>query len=64
LDFTDDLLTQSCNELNKIFQQMNQGFIQMYLQKVKIVKTIASVDKEFVTIMNDDLDIPNAKAFI
>jgi cysteinyl-tRNA synthetase len=28
------------------------------------VKTIASVDKEFVTIMNDDLDIPNAKAFI
>jgi hypothetical protein len=50
--------------LNKIFQQINHGFIQMYLKKIKQVKVIASIDKEFINIMNDDLDIPNAKAFI
>jgi hypothetical protein len=50
--------------LNKIFQQINHGFIQMYLKKIKPVKVIASIDKEFVNIMNDDLDIPNAKAYI
>jgi cysteinyl-tRNA synthetase len=64
LEFTHDLFQQSTNELLKIFQQINYGYIQMYLQKVKMIRTIATMDKEFLNALNNDLDLPNAKAVL
>jgi cysteinyl-tRNA synthetase len=64
LEFTKDLFEQSCNELAKLFQQINYGFIQMYLNNTKVIKTICTMDKDFINVLNDDLDFPNAKSII
>jgi cysteinyl-tRNA synthetase len=64
LEFNNDTFEQSSNELLKIFQQINYGFIQMYLQKIKAFKSIGTIDEEFVNALNDDLDFPNAKTVI
>ncbi|MDR0675101.1 MAG: cysteine--tRNA ligase [Mycoplasmataceae bacterium] len=64
LEFTKATFEQSCNELLKIFQQINQGYIQLYLHNIKILKSIGVMDQTFIKTLNDDLDFPNAKAII
>jgi cysteinyl-tRNA synthetase len=64
LEFTKSTFEQSSNELLKIFQQINHGYIQMYLNNVKIIKSIGVMSQEFIATLNDDLDFPNAKAVI
>jgi cysteinyl-tRNA synthetase len=64
LEFSKETFEQSSNELLKNFQQINQGYIQMYLNNVKIIKSIGTMDQEFMETLNDDLDFPNAKAVI
>jgi cysteinyl-tRNA synthetase len=64
LEFNKNAFEQSNNELLKIFQQMNYGFIQMYWQIIKPYKSNGTIDEEFVNALNDDLDFPDAKVVI
>jgi cysteinyl-tRNA synthetase len=64
LEFTKSTFEQSNNELLKMFQQINQGYVQMYLKKVKLVKSIGVMDKDFIATLNNDLDFPNMKAVL
>ncbi|MDR2369478.1 MAG: cysteine--tRNA ligase [Mycoplasmataceae bacterium] len=64
LEFTKTTFTQSSDELLKFFQQINQGYIQMYLNNVKIVKSIGVMSQEFINALNDDLNFPEAKVVI
>jgi cysteinyl-tRNA synthetase len=64
LEFSKSIFEQSNNELLKMMQQINQGFIQMYLNKAKLIKTIGTLDKEFIAALNNDLDFPNMKVVL
>jgi cysteinyl-tRNA synthetase len=52
-------MNQSDNDLKKVFKTLNNAFIQMYLNDKKIQLNKA-VDKEFIDILSNDLDFPNA----
>ena len=64
LEFNKNIFEQSTNELLKIFQQINHGYIQLYLNQVKIIKSIGVMDKEFINALNDDLNFPETKVII
>ncbi|GHU47585.1 hypothetical protein FACS1894218_2310 [Bacilli bacterium] len=47
-----------------MFQQINQGYVQMIFNDVSLQPYIAPMDSEFVKYLANDLDIPNAKVVL
>ncbi|MDR0825659.1 MAG: cysteine--tRNA ligase [Mycoplasmataceae bacterium] len=64
MNFTPELFEQSSNELLKMFQQINQGYVQMIFNDIPVQSHIVPMGEEFIKHMNNDLDIPNAKVVL
>jgi cysteinyl-tRNA synthetase len=54
------LLEKSSETKLKLYQQINAAFIQMALNDYQPLTTKAILPNDFVTAMNEDLDLPNA----
>jgi cysteinyl-tRNA synthetase len=64
MNYTVELFEQSSIELLKMFQQINQGYVQMIFNNIPNQSHVTTMDEEFITHMNNDLDIPNAKVIL
>lgn len=64
LNFSIKLLKDSSDTLKKIFQQLNNVYIQMLLNNYQYKQTSTSLDSEFINYLNNDLDFANAISVI
>ncbi|GHU32631.1 hypothetical protein FACS1894166_06350 [Bacilli bacterium] len=64
MNYTSELFEQSSNELLKMFQQINQGYVQMIFNDAPLESYIVPMDEEFIKHLANDLDIPNAKVIL
>jgi cysteinyl-tRNA synthetase len=64
LSYSEELLEQSTNSLNKVLQQINQSYIQMFFNNYELKPIDAQLHIEFIDALNDDLDFPKALTII
>jgi cysteinyl-tRNA synthetase len=64
LNYSEDLINQSSNDLLKLFQQLNQGYVQMILNDVAPLNNKNNIDEKFVQSLDDDLNFPEAVAVL
>jgi cysteinyl-tRNA synthetase len=64
LSYSEKLFAQSSNELWKLLEQINQGYVQAYLHKFKLINSVGVPEKDFIATLNNDLEFPNVKTII